>query len=216
MEKNGCRKVTHEMTSLDEWIDLNFVEVPEEAVRELYEYRDDRNEERELHRLDSVCDTCKGVGEVEVTVEDADDPDNPYADMAECPTCEGTGCDHADCELNHWPASWGTMWRADDDTDLVAALVSAGFVVYRAEGGPFHEEIIFGVDGGGYGFHTAHWAPLRLFVARAMTVRRREYRDRNGRAFDAVTLKLLTDKLTKFCEENEAHGGETFLRRVGG
>lgn len=205
MGNRGFYRASDTTCSTPDWIELNFRAIPEEAVRELYGYSEDRVEERELHRLDAKdgpyeCPHCEGSGdfpdaEDELILnpaalealreraptlfepgEDSLPPDSDYITIGmlraaagdhECPWCEGAGqLDPTEYELEearveHWPAAWGTMWCTEDDENLIADLVRCGFVVYRADGGPFDGEIIFGLDSGGYDFYSAHWAPLR-------------------------------------------------------
>lgn len=60
-----------------------------------------------------------------------------------------------------FPFAWNTGWTGSSVKYWLAELVSAGFVVYQYDG----DEYIAGIDGGGYSFLDAHFAPLYLTLA---------------------------------------------------
>lgn len=62
--------------------------------------------------------------------------------------------------LAAFPFAWNTGWVLDS-TYWLAELQAAGFLVYRYDG----DAIIAGIDGGGYSFMGAHFAPLYAAVA---------------------------------------------------
>ena len=72
-------------------------------------------------------------------------------------------CDlqHNDEQSRHgFPFAWNTGWGVEN-TYWLAELQAAGFVVYRYDG----DTLIAGIDGGGYSFMGAHFAPLYAALA---------------------------------------------------
>lgn len=66
-----------------------------------------------------------------------------------------------DENTNHgFPFAWNTGWVLDN-TYWLAELQAAGFLVYRYDG----DTVIAGIDGGGYSFMGAHFAPLYAAIA---------------------------------------------------
>lgn len=59
-----------------------------------------------------------------------------------------------------FPFAWNTGWVVED-TYWLDELRSAGFLVYRYDG----DAVIAGIDGGGYSFKGAHFAPLYAALA---------------------------------------------------
>lgn len=163
-ERVVCRFIDNELQSVD-WQLLH------DAIGEDYE------DWCELTPRTLVCDLC---GE---EYEDGADCDGMTAEEGEsCPACtdinlawndehddeEAAGEDEPevgtleyreDDEHGGLPM-WGTLWKCGSFLERkirenVCVATDAGFSVYE-----YQDEIYLGVNGGGYGFYAAHFAPL--------------------------------------------------------
>lgn len=190
----GFYKVSHIETSLSDWLSLNFECVPTEAVQQLACGDGDCDPTELLEHVNPTeCADCVGEGYVR-SYEDSEFPDATQA----CAACDGSG--HMDHALAGYPVGWGTMYQAADHPELVDALDKAGFEVYRPVGGMPFDGILFGVDGGGYSFYTAHWSVLRALLCLAVP-------------HETKTPAML-QHLEEWCEKHEASGGQTFRSRL--
>jgi len=82
------------------------------------------------------------------------------------PTCDNVGscdgCEECEEHLHAFPFAWGTAFLPDFSVHPDDAT-KAGFLLYE-----FRDELVLGIDGGGYDFYEQHWMPLmKLTRARA-------------------------------------------------
>jgi hypothetical protein len=97
-------------------------------------------------------DTLEECGRENYDVTDEDDAKS---------ACEAANLEDYRTNAAGWPWANNTGWKIDErDVDDFDA---AGFVVARFDGG----DLWAGIDGGGYSFTDAHWAPLYLRRAAA-------------------------------------------------
>lgn len=187
----GFYKCSDIETTISDWVSLNFPSVPTEVVSQLALKDEACGTESLEHLNPTKCEDCNGEGKFKAE-DDIED------EWSLCLTCDGDG--HRDHAMAGYPAGWGTMWQAVDHPELVEALDKAGFEVYRTIGDMPFDCILFGVDGGGYGFFEAHWSPLRAHLCLAIP-------------HETKTPAMLAH-LEAVCEKEESNGGETFRRRM--
>ena len=145
--ENGFYRTSDVRYSMQDWIALNFTEIPQEAVIRLC---DDEGEDECLLAL-------RGDEPIEPDAKDSD----AHAEWEEA---------HAEWEDIDLPM-WGAMWLVENTQGVADALRATGFKVFEVTGGLLedfssHRLLLFGVDGAGYSFHGAHWIPLRAALCR--------------------------------------------------
>jgi hypothetical protein len=114
-------------------------------------------EDRNRNAVSGYNDARDGDGLSEVGREDYDVTDEEDAKAA----AEAANVEDYRTNAAGWPWANNTGWKIDERD--VEDFDAAGFVVARFDGG----DLWAGIDGGGYSFTDAHWAPLYLKRAAA-------------------------------------------------
>lgn len=195
---SGYYKLLDKDTPISLWVDINFPSIPTEAVKVLAQLDGECGTEYLERCSPADCETCDGTGEVD----EAED-DIAGAFMVSCDDCSGTGT--GDETMLDWPVGWGTMWQARGNDNLKKALCNAGFIAYEPRGDMALTDLVFGIDGCGYGFYAAHWIPLRASLAILVL----------NDDLDQVRLAEFLQHLEELCEKEEASGGTTFRSKFG-
>lgn len=179
--ESGHYKCNDANTSTSDWIRLNFDAIQTSAVQRLCGEDMDALERVDLVRpeepdIDEPCepDELHDDATEESVKLHASYTEKYNKELAEYKAAnakyeeELEEFESAEHNLCGWPVAWGEMYQCRDDKDSIQALMDSGFVVYRVVNDDLGlaEDILFGVDGGGYSFYEAHWIPLRVRFAR--------------------------------------------------
>lgn len=162
---NDDANLTHEAAlAVRKFKDQLFGLVPTALLQRAF--KDEPEDLDELHGDRAlVCGVCEeeynyGENVVGLLDEDVDDIEE-FVDGDNCPACGGT-LDFEERTRYGWPVAHGRMYYVADNwlerklLDDPAIATAAGFLVFYDPDG----NLYLGIDGGGYSFDAAHWAPL--------------------------------------------------------
>lgn len=169
MEKfNTPDNLTHEAQSvLVRFIEREFNSIDQEALKLVAggDYYFEEIEEVTPRTL--RCDECNEEFEDDSCVEIKKDGESwscEVYDGTDCPKCEEGDLEYSDDDEHGAFPMWGTLWKCSIWVENklhndVTIASEAGFRVYEV-----NDDLYLGVDGAGYDFYSAHWAPLYRFL----------------------------------------------------
>jgi hypothetical protein len=154
--ENGGYRASDTNCSLQDWITLNFTQIPQEVVVKLCG--------------DDLYDHISPLHTEEPVEPDSDDFDSGEEYDAAFSAWEQEHEEWESLSAYDLPM-WGTMWLAESTKDFTASLEATGFKVFEVVGGPLEDFsskslVLFGVNGAGYSFHGSHWIPLRASLCK--------------------------------------------------